>query len=405
MMYDVWQNEPFQVAPEDLDALYARLGGHFEQRGKSCFVRRVVGHLTLPSTNVLRIRSRKADAASILAWMAYADPSCRALSLFRSVPDAIGGGGIVELLARLFVGELLRAAYCSGLVRAYRRCEVVTSNVRGRIDFAKLSRQGGDLSRLPCDVWERLTETALNRFLAAALRAIEVDALLSNAARDILPGALSLMAGVRPAVGPRFLSENGQLDRNEQHFALAVALARLLLQSVGLGEGTAWESPSFLFNLETLFEATVAKAFRDASIEVEAKSPAHYAINVGPDKQLSRTMSLDLLVRGMADGPVVVDAKYKMDLSSANIQQVTTYCVMVGATRAVLVFPMGYPEHIPSGSSIAVRGAGRWADRQVRVDVVTLRTDGKNVAAWRKAGCELVEAVLGSGDAPAGYCV
>lgn len=394
MTYDVWQDEPFHVFPADLATLSKRLGGHLELRGDACVVRRVVGHITLPSGNVCRIRSRKAEAASILAWMAHADPSCRALSLHGWVHDATGTGGIAELLARLFVVELLEAAYRYGLVRAYRRCDVSTSTVRGRIDFAKLSRQGGDLSKLPCAVWERLPETELNQFLAAALRAVETDVLMAAAVADILPNARSLMSGVRPTVASQFLSAGGGLARNERHFAIAFSLARLILRSVGLGEGKGWKSPSYLVNLESLFEATVVKAFRDANVAIEANAPAHYyecGVDVKP-----RPMFLDLVVKGLPGGPVVVDAKFKTSVSSSNLQQVVTYCVMVGATRAFLVFPSACPARFKPGTWIVVNGKGPWAHRQVRVDIAVLQTDGKDVAAWRRAGSDLVREIVGS---------
>ena len=75
----VLEGQTFRVADEDLPALRRHLGGLLERRHDGWAVTRMVGHLGLPSGQVLQISSPKATGASVLAWMAYVDPTLRAM--------------------------------------------------------------------------------------------------------------------------------------------------------------------------------------------------------------------------------------------------------------------------------------------------------------------------------------
>jgi 5-methylcytosine-specific restriction endonuclease McrBC regulatory subunit McrC len=149
--------------------LRRRLEGLFERRQEGWAITLVVGHLQLPSGELLRIRSPKASAASVLAWPAYVDPTLGPLQELRALPASADEGDIGALLARLFVDELTRVAHGHGLTRRYQRQAVRSASIRGRIDFARLSHAGGDLSRTPCIAWERRQQTPLNQTLAAAV--------------------------------------------------------------------------------------------------------------------------------------------------------------------------------------------------------------------------------------------
>ncbi len=116
----------------------------------------LVGHIAFPSGSQLRIQSRKASARSLFAWMAFADPSLGALKELGRVSDSVATGDLSSVASRLFCTELLRVASRHGLRRSYHRVRNEGATIRGRIDFNRLNRLGGNASRVPCVAWERL---------------------------------------------------------------------------------------------------------------------------------------------------------------------------------------------------------------------------------------------------------
>jgi hypothetical protein len=86
-------------------------------------------------------------------------------------------------------------------------------------------------------------------------------------------------------------------------------------------------------------------------------------------------------------GGVVIDAKYKSDVSPSNIDQMLTYCHLVGVTRAVLVFPAG---QLKDRRAFELRSP---TDSCVRVDLVEFDTSGRSSLGWRERGRAFVESL------------
>ena len=397
MRRTVWENVPFSIEAEHVPALDERLGGRLQRCRDGWVIRQVVGHVVLPSRHVIEIRSPKAPAASMLAWMAYADPTLAAL-VHSPVPATIGQGDLSGLTAFLFVAETLRVLRRNGVQRNYHRRRLDSTAVRGRIDFPRLARRGGNLSRLPCVGWERVPETPLNRFLAAALHRVEHDQVLRAAAGEMLPPLRAHLDAIRPAVDSSLLAGKSPLPRTERAFDAPCALARLILTRSSVGERGDRCGPAFLIDIAQLFEKAVAKAFRESRVLAQPKAPVRYARSpsaAAGHRTAGQPMEIDVLLTSPSVGPVVVDAKYKTEVAAANLHQMVSYCFLTGARRAVLVFPEGHPE---DPRSYLFRG-GRHADAgEIRVDIVTLETGATTVAGWRRAAEKLVQSVLGAGD-------
>jgi 5-methylcytosine-specific restriction endonuclease McrBC regulatory subunit McrC len=396
---EVLEGATFSVAEADVPALERHLGRLLERRRQGWAVTRVVGHLVLPSGVTLRIRSPKAPSASILAWASYVDPTLKALQVIGRMPEAMSDGPLAGVIAKLFVSEVVRAASRHGVIRQYHRVRVRSSTVRGAIDFARLAQLGGDLSRLPCVVWERLPDTPLNRFLAAALLRVMRDREMREACRAELPRAAVVLGGVRPLASDRLLRGKTALARNERPFEAACALARLILRHSAVGEGDDHAGMSFLINLEALFERTVARAFVEAGLDARPKEPVRYgrveAWEAGGAVVGGGSMEMDVYCPNVGGEPLVIDAKYKTKVSSGNLQQMVTYCFVTGARRAVLVFPAGHVKDF-RGYEFAAGELARLERRigSVRVDVVELDTTARDVAGWRRNSRAMVERVL-----------
>lgn len=346
-------------------------------------VTRVVGHIVLPTGRVLRIRSEKAPTTALLAWMEYADPGLASLDLGRLVPDIATDGDHAALLVEVYARALLQACARVGLVRTYRPVQTCSAVVRGRIDFHRMVTRAHDLSRLPCNSWERAADTPLNRFLAAALAHIDRDPQLRGFRSTAITRARQCFIGVSPHLSDALRRGAQPLARGEVPFAPAYALARLLLHGYGISDGASLPGIAFLIDLERLFERAVQRSFIATDRASKTGVELTFSHQVGTDAGLGR-MRLDLLAR-TPDGPLVVDAKFKHHVSAANLQQMVTYCHLTGAARAVLVLP----GPIERRESFCFAGPAR---QDIVVDVRGLDTTARTLGDWQRNGAALVAA-------------
>ena len=382
----------FDVAGDDRAHLARALGRNLQWSAAGVIIWGMVGHLRLPSGTTLAIRSKKAPAACLLSWASYVDPSLSDLKNLRQFDEIGDDGDVGEALAGLFVRELLSVTGAHGLRRRYRRVMTRSATLRGAIDFAALSRAGGDLSRTPCVAWERLPRTPLNQFFARALQVIRRDPLMRRAVGGIVNDLQAVFVDVPPGVDADLMAGRRPLERDELPFGAACALARMLLRDAGLGTGEADRGLGFLVRLDALFEKAVVKALRDAGLPAEAKRPAAY-LRLGEEgSSRHANRELDCFLR-MPDGRgLVIDAKYKSDVSWSNIDQMLSYCHLTGVTEAVLVFPAG---QLKDRRAYELRSPER---RSVRVALAEFDTSGRSVASWRANGLAFVECLpLGTG--------
>ena len=374
---EVLENATFAISPLDLEYLHRTVGGHLERRHNGWAVTRLVGHLALPSGTVLRIRSSKATAASLLAWMAFVDPALAGLRWFQRVPSVAAEGDVAAYTAKLFFTELFDVLARHGVARRYRREPTLSPVVRGGIDFTALSRMGGNLSRLPCRVWERLPDTPLNRLVVAAIEVVGRDPVLRPAFQQDLGRARAAFLGIAPMVSPDALSGRVVPDRVESAFGTAYALARIIVRGSHLGDGGALGAPGFLVNLEALFEKTVVRAITACGLAATPKARVPYWRVNERGIEAPASMEADLLIHDPSLGQVVVDAKYKAPVSSGNLQQIVAYCLLLGAQCGVLVVPAGA---VVDRRSYLFRSSELG---EIRVHDVELRTAAASVQDWK----------------------
>ncbi|MGH0037127.1 MAG: 5-methylcytosine restriction system specificity protein McrC [Myxococcota bacterium] len=389
-----YENESIDFSSTDRDHIRNLIGGHLERREDGWAICRLVGHIALPSGGTLFIRSRKAPSAALCAWLAYVDPALQGVRFHGQDVEAEESGELSAIVARAYVDEIVRIVRLHGLNRHYRRVHVRTGTVRGAIDFPKLVRAGGELSRMPCVAWERLPQTPVNRTLAAAVDRVRRDSVLRRACRAKLPEAVSVLSDVEPLADRRLLDGRAALSRSERHLDRALALARLLLRSTGFQEGRGDHGGAFLVNLESLFERTVAKAFQEVPIGARAKAPVYYLRESANGTVEARSMEMDVFIPASRTGSIVIDAKYKTSVASSNLQQMVTYCFVTGSSSAVLVFPEGF---VSPGTAYRFSGRSGESSSPMEIEVSTaeLETGGNSVEEWRAAARRLAVNVLG----------
>lgn len=385
----VTEGEAFDVSEADHLFLSDLLGGFVEhRRDGQTTIHRMVGQLRLPSGTAISIRSPKAPATSVLAWLAYVDASLAPLLLLDDVELAAFDGDVVVLSVLLLLTELRRALQRHGIPRAYAHAQTWSSAVRGRIEFERLLRRGGDLSRLPCAVWERTPCGPTVRTIAAALAMITADEALRRISPADLRACVSAFADVEPVADADLLSGKSGPARSELGFARALGFACLLLRSNWLASGSTARGPGYLVNLDALFESAVVRALGLVDRETRAKRPVAYE-RVGSAKtSMLQGMEMDAHCPSLGARGIVVDAKFRRAVSSQSLQQVLTYCFVTGSEEAVLVFPRGF---VTDKRPFVFRSP--FARRSIRVHIAELDTTGRSLAAWRAAGAEMAEAI------------
>lgn len=388
----VRENEPFSgLSAADTVCLQQRLGGLVRVRGRHVRIIRVVGHVLLPSGTLLCVQSAKASTAALLAWLAYADPSLRALDLGARLDHFGAEGDLGALLVRLFVAELDAAIRRAGLVLDYRREHERGGFVRGAIDFRRLIRDGHNLAKITSTSWRRRRDTPLNRLFAAALAKVRGDPLLRGVAPELVEGLRTRFADVEGRVDAALLEGKTPLQRTESAFQRAFDLARVLLMHGGQGEGSETDGVAFLVNLEGLFETTVARAFTESVlVKARPQAPLHYRIGLGGRPLRRRTLRIDVLCEREGRS-FVVDAKFKAKISAGNVQQMVTYVAMTGARGGALVLPGAAADD--GLIEVGVRGPSAEAET-ILLQVLHLDTTATSLEGWRRSTADLVARAL-----------
>ena len=381
------------AVPDRVDELHLIhvLGRSAEHDGSRIRVKDMVGHVGLPSGEVCHLRSHKATAASVIAWIAFQDSSLSGARFGDDAQVASDDDDVGALLARAFAAEVGRLVATRGLLRRYARVAVSSGAIRGRILFDRFAAKAWDITSVPCEAFERVTNTALNRFLAAVTGMIGMNPVLRTGCGEHWHFLNDAVAGIEPRIDERILSGDFTFDRLDEPYRRACALGRLLLRFRGQGDTGGQRSFSFLIPVNSLFENTVVKAFRKAGYAVEPKfnmscGKVHRlrdASLVGPAPDARFQGDVCVNVGGRR---VVVDAKFKMELSPDCYYQVVTYCLLRGATEAVLVLPdCGEPQ-----STVTFISACAGEPRRILVHALHLATDGRTIADWANASVDMV---------------
>jgi len=269
---------------------------------------------------------------------------------------------LMDIVAAQYLDEVDRVR-SRGLVRGYRDVEENRPVLRGRLLVSRNARvNAAHAERFYVRHEVHDYDTAFNRVVAAALQMVttlRVGGGLGVRARQVLQ--------VLPEISQmRERDLERPLPRRAQHYERALDLARALLRS-RLPRPDAGKRPLFalLFDMNALFEDYVALLMRRAGIRVRSQV-------CRPFLSLPRRMvKPDLVVEG--EPPLVLDTKWKIPKgnkpSDADLKQMYVYDHVMGAARAVLLYP-ATPE--------SRRWRGAFFDqREVGIDFVPLLFDGR----------------------------
>lgn len=329
---EVTEGQDFTLEAAVRQKLQSLLGGYYEERNSCSRISRLVGLIALDRKTELRISSPKAPTSSLLTWLIYANPSLTKVNFNSLLPRSSELGDPIAVLALVLCRLFLKTVAQHGLTRSYLPKEQNRAEIAGRIDFNKLASTGGLMTQVPCQVWSRLLDTPWNQLIALAIAKISRIPSLRHICAAELESCLTILKGVS---APKDLSfDPNHLPRFALHYRPLCALAKILLDKAGLREGSAHSGLAFLIDLEQLFEQTVNRTFKDAGIYTQPKKNLPYLRD-----EANASFQMDLFCPDFGGEPLVVEAKYKGEVSASNLHQVITYCLMSRTRRAAFILP------------------------------------------------------------------
>jgi 5-methylcytosine-specific restriction enzyme subunit McrC len=332
----------------------------------------MIGLIPLNATTVLEVRTR--------VPVGRLEEIIRRSDTAPFVPLNYDRGFTAAELDALTIDDLMAARFSAildeltfeGLYKTYARKAFRGSSPAGRILPVPtyLSLRTSLRPHAHFETFARSIDNHVNRLILAAAQALRAT-LASQAGHGARRLARTLRAQMEmfEGVGPlafQGIWQGEPLPFNRPVLQQAVELARLILMRRGVrffGEGHV-RLPSFLINMEAVFENYVRRVFENSS------ALAHFAVLDGnrqpplgaaseifevPGPLGNHDTKPDIVFRIQESVVCVADVKYKpcrKQPDRSSLEQVLVYALAYGASHAVLIFPCA------SGQSTSIEFLG-----------------------------------------------
>jgi 5-methylcytosine-specific restriction enzyme subunit McrC len=315
-----------------------------------------VGHVSLAGSWALRIEP-KVPIGSMFRMLEYA----YGLKAFRFSDRLVGTGSIDDFfsqLARLLATGVLRRAK-RGLFRTYRSRAERLSFIRGRMDLPDALRRPHEV-RKRCVYQENTADVPDNQILLWTLRRILTVGALSDRARQEVQHAYRTLLGAVSLTPFQGDECRGRLyNRLNVDYEPLHALCGFFLDHTGPVHHSGGKTAvPFLINMWELYEGFVTRWLQEhlpAHVHLGYQVPGHY------DGGRRIAYRIDILLSDAASGSprMVLDAKYKnvQAPKPADVAQVVSYAVKLGASHAMLVYPGDAPAYDFQVGEVRVTGA------------------------------------------------
>lgn len=263
---------------------------------------------------------------------------------------------LLEILISLFIKKLSKILH-QGMPSHYIQMQDDLMALRGRLNtvrqFSVLLSQPQTLA---CEYDEFSKDIALNQVMKAAIeRLLRISKSQKNITR--LRELTLFYTDVRSVPIPLLRWQDIKLDRTNNRWRELVSLCRLLLgqrfQNTSSGDTKGY---SLLFEMNTLFEAYIARQLRRAVLGTDLTIHSqggrlHCLVNVETNKQSFMTKP-DIIVKRANDVVLIIDTKWKrlntaiddpkQGVSQADIYQMMAYGRLYSCSELMLL----YPHHI-----------------------------------------------------------
>lgn len=253
----------------------------------------------------------------------------------------------IEILIREFANSLFESLKRLTPKR-YVREEENLNYLKGKIKFSENIRYNcTNQAKFYCEYDEFSENNLLNQlflFVSTCLYNISNNSYNKKTLKFII-NYYSDISFVR---FDKFKVRKIKLTRNQELFKKSFKLAKMFVEqtSVDLSKNK-FENITLVWDMNKLFEEFIFEL-------IKRKIPECKAIAQKPKRLLKREnvtrrdTRIDILIQ---NPQVIIDTKYKKftnfdDISSADIYQVTTYCLLHNYKRAILLYPQ-YDKNVP----------------------------------------------------------
>ncbi len=265
----------------------------------------------------------------------------------------------IEILIREYAKSLFE---CLKRItpKKYVREEDNLNYLKGKIKFTENIRYNCvNQSKFYCEYDEFSENNILNQlflFVSTCLYNISNDSYNKKTLKFII----NYYSDIKLVRFNRFTAEKINLSRNQKLFKKPFNLAKMFIEktSVDLSKNK-FENITLIWDMNKLFEEFVFEIMKKFEGELGCKLVAQKGRRLlKNDTSKKRNTFVDIMVE-KGDGDelerIVLDTKYKKfvssdDFSNADVFQVSTYCLLHNADKAVLIYPRWNKEvpNVPS---------------------------------------------------------
>lgn len=261
--------------------------------------------------------------------------------------------------------------------KRYVREEDNLNYLKGKIKFTENIRYNcSNQAKFYCEYDEYSENNILNQlflFVSTCLYNISNDSYNKKTLKFII----NYYADIKLIRFDRFKAEKIKLSRNQELFKKPFNLAKMFIEktSVDLSKNK-FENITLIWDMNKLFEEFVfeiMKKFKDKlGYKLVAQKGRRLLKN---DTSKKRNTFVDIMVE-KGDGEelerIVLDTKYKKfvssdDFSNADVFQVSTYCLLHNANKAVLIYPR-WNKEVPKVSSFKLNTD----EKDIKIDFKTI---------------------------------
>ena len=246
----------------------------------------------------------------------------------------------IEILIREFATSLFEALKCLTPKR-YVREEENLNYLKGKIKFSENIRYNcTNQAKFYCEYDEFSENNLLNQlFLFVSICLYNISN--NNYNKKILKLIINYYSDISFVRFVKCKVRKIKLTRNQELFKKPFNLAKMFVEqtSVDLSKNK-FENITLVWDMNKLFEEFIFELIKRKIPDCQVKAQKTKRLLIR-NKETRRDTKVDIFVK---NPKVIIDTKYKKftdfdDISSADIYQVTTYCLLHNYNRAILLYP------------------------------------------------------------------
>lgn len=240
--------------------------------------------------------------------------------------------------------------------KKYVREEDNLNYLKGKIKFTENVRHNSsNQAKFYCEYDEFSENNILNQlflFVSTCLYNISNDSYNKKTLKFII----NYYSDIKLVRFDRFKAEKIKLSRNQELFKKPFNLAKMFVEktSVDLSKNK-FENITLIWDMNKLFEEFIFEIMKKNESEFGWTFTAQKGKRLlAGDDNKKRNTYVDIYAENDKD-KIILDAKYKIftgtdDFSNADVFQVSTYCLLHNADKAVLIYPRWNKEvpNVPS---------------------------------------------------------